>query len=92
MFHFVLDGFWLAGALAAAYLLGVFTAQYAKDTLNGVPSDLRAVLKNVEAKALAALKRSKSNAVADAAAAISAPMPAAVKPVAPPAPPATTAG
>jgi hypothetical protein len=92
MAHVILDGFWLIGALAAAYLLGVFTAQYAKDTLNGVPSDLRAVLKNVEAKALAALKASKSTAVANAAAAISAPMPVAVKPVAPPpAPPAAAA-
>lgn len=81
MHNFVLDGLWLVGALVVTYLLGVFTAQYAKDTLNGVPSDLRTVLKNVEAKAVAALKSSKANAVTVAAAAISAPMPVAAKPV-----------
>jgi hypothetical protein len=87
----VLDGFWLIGALAAVYLLGVFTSQYAKDKINGVPSDLRTVLNNVQAKAVAALKANKANAVASAAAAISAPMPVAAKPVAPPAPPAPIA-
>lgn len=92
MHNFVLDGLWLIGALVVAYLLGVFTSQYAKDKLSGVPSDLRAVLKNVEAKAVAALKASKRNAVADAAAAISAPMPPiAAKPPAPAASPATPA-
>jgi hypothetical protein len=83
MLNFALDGFWLLGSLAAVYLLGVFTAQYAKDKLSGVPSELRTVLKNVETRALTALKRSKANSVADAAAAISAPMPVVAKSIVP---------
>lgn len=64
---FALDGFWLAAALAVAYLVGVFTSQYAKDKLTGVPSDLRAALKTTEASAVAELTAAKSKAVADVA-------------------------
>lgn len=94
MHNFVLDGFWLIGSLAVAYLLGVFTAQYAKDKINGVPSEVRAALKNLEAKALATASATKNKAVADAVSAITPPMPAVAKPVpaapaaAPPATPA----
>jgi hypothetical protein len=85
MLHFVLDGFWLLGAIAVAYLLGVFTSQYAKDKLRGVPSEVRAALRNLEAKALAQAAATKNKAVADAVSAITPPMPAVAKPV-PPAP------
>ena len=94
MFHFVLDGFWLLGAIAVAYLLGVFTSQYVKDKLRGVPSEVRAALRNLEAKALAQAAATKNKAVADAVGAITPAMPVVAKPVpaaapaAPPAPPA----
>lgn len=85
MHNFVLDGLWLIGAIVVAYLLGVFTAQYAKDKIFGVPSEVRAALKNLEAKALATAAATKNKAVADAVGAITPPMPAVAKPVAAPA-------
>jgi hypothetical protein len=91
MFHFVLEGFWLLGAVVVAYLLGVFTSQYAKDKLRGVPSEVRAALRNLEAKALAQAAATKNKAVSDAVSAITPPMPAVAKP-APAAPPAPISG
>lgn len=61
----VLDGFWLLGGLGVAYLLGVFTAQKLKDTINGVPSALRTALSATEASALAELSKAKAALVAD---------------------------
>ena len=81
MLHVVLDGFWLLGALVVAYLLGVFTAQYAKDKIYGVPSEVRAALRNLEAKALAQAAATKNKAVADAVSAITPAMPTVAKPV-----------
>ena len=81
MFHFVLDGFWLLGAIAVAYLLGVFTSQYVKDKLRGVPSEVRAALRNLEAKALAQAAATKNKAVSDAVSTITPAMPAVAKPV-----------
>jgi hypothetical protein len=81
MIHFVLDGFWLLGAIVVAYLLGVFTSQYAKDKLRGVPSEVRAALRNLEAKALATATATKNRAVTDAVSAITPPMPTVAKPV-----------
>ena len=90
MHNFVLDGLWLIGAIAGAYLLGVFTSQYAKDKLRGVPSEVRATLRGLEAKALAKAAETKNKAVSDAVSAITPAMPAVAKP-APAAPPATAA-
>ena len=45
MLKLALDGFWLLGALGAVFLLGVFSSQYIKDKISGVPSDLRAALR-----------------------------------------------
>jgi hypothetical protein len=64
---FALDGFWLLAALLAVYLAGVFTSQYVKDKLSGVPSDLRAALKTTEASAVAELTSAKTQAVANVA-------------------------
>ena len=91
MFHFVLDGLWLVGALVAVYLLGVFTSQYAKDKLYGVPSEVRAALKALEAKTAASVAAAKDKAVADAVKAIAPAMPTPPAKL-PAAPPATTGG
>lgn len=60
-----LDGFWLLGAFALVYLTGVFTAQYVKDKVFGVPSELRAALKATETNALAELAKAKAAVLAD---------------------------
>jgi type IV secretory pathway TrbL component len=60
-----LDGFWLLGGLALVYLTGVFTAQYVKDKVSGVPSALRAALKATETNALAELEKAKNAVLAD---------------------------
>lgn len=65
MFHFALDGLWLIGALGLAYLVGVFTAQKVKDTVNGVPGDLRTALSATESSALAEISKAKAAAIAD---------------------------
>lgn len=75
MLKFALEGFWLLGALAAVYLLGVFTAQYAKDKLSGVPSELRTALKALETKTTATVLAAKNKAVADAVKTITPVMP-----------------
>lgn len=64
--HIALDGVWLVAALAVAVLVGMFVSQYVKDTLKGVPSPLRAALKQTETNALAALKAAEQKAIADA--------------------------
>ena len=75
MLNFALDGLWLLGSLVVAYLLGVFTAQYAKDKLTGVPSAVRTALKALEAKTATAVADAKAKAVADAVRAIAPAMP-----------------
>lgn len=65
MKNIMLDGFWLIGALAVTYLVGVFTAQWAKDKLLGIPSDLRSALRVVEAGARTELSAAKAKLVAD---------------------------
>lgn len=60
-----LEGFWLLAAFAVVYLVGVFTAQYAKDKIFGVPADLCAALKTMEAGALTELKNARAKLVAD---------------------------
>lgn len=67
MFSFALEGLWLLGALAAVYLAGVFTSQWAKDKLNGVPTTLRSALKTAESAALNEVKASRDKIVADVA-------------------------
>lgn len=80
-----LDGLWLLGALLVAFVLGVAVSQKLKDLLSGVPGELRTVLKNAEAGALAKVQTAKTQAVADVAKVTSA-MPAVAKPVVPAAP------
>jgi hypothetical protein len=58
-----LDGFWLLGGLGVAYLVGVFTSQWLKDKINGVPSELRTALGASETAALNDLKAAKSDIV-----------------------------
>ena len=83
MFKFALDGFWLLGAGAAIFMLGVFTSQYIKDKIAGVPSDLRAALRALETKTAATVAAAKTKVVADAVKAISPVMPVVVKPLTP---------
>lgn len=65
MLNFALEGLWLLGGLAAIYLAGVFTSQWAKDKLFGVPADLRSAIRAMEAMALTELSAAKSKIVAD---------------------------
>lgn len=60
-----LEGFWLLAAFAIVYLVGVFTSQWAKDKLSGVPSDLRSALKTLEAGAVKELAAARAKLVAD---------------------------
>ena len=62
---FELSGLWLAGALVLVFLVGVFTSQYIKDVLKGVPSSLRSALKSTETYALSALKAAEQKAISD---------------------------
>lgn len=64
---FALDGLWLLGALAIVYLVGVFTSQWAKDKLAGVPADLRSALSTLEVAAKNELAAAKAKVVADTA-------------------------
>ena len=98
MDNIALDGFWLLGGLALVYLTGVFTAQYVKDKVSGVPSALRAALKATETNALAELEKAKNAVLADignifkkSAAATTAAAPAAAVAAAPAAPAASAA-
>lgn len=65
MESFFLKGFWLLGSFALVYLVGVFTAQWAKDKIFGVPGDLRAALKVMEAGAIKELNAARAKLVAD---------------------------
>lgn len=57
---------WTYLALGAGlYLLGVFTSQWVKDTIKGVPTDLRTSLSTAEAAALQSLKDAKTKVAAD---------------------------
>lgn len=67
MGHIALDGFWLVGALALAWLVGIFTAQYIKDKVKGVPSPLRTALQATETAALNELEAAKAKVVSDVA-------------------------
>lgn len=60
-----LKGIWLVAAFAVVYLVGVFTSQWAKDKLFGVPGDLRSALKVLEAGAVKELAAARSKLVAD---------------------------
>jgi hypothetical protein len=60
-----LDGFWLLGGLALAYLTGVFTSQWVKDKISGVPAELRTAIKATESSALSELTKAKAAVVAD---------------------------
>lgn len=64
---FGLEGLWLVGALAVVYLTGVFTSQWAKDKLSGVPSDLRSALSSLETSAKNELAAARARVVADTA-------------------------
>lgn len=62
-----LDGLWLLAGLGVTYLIGVFTSQWAKDKINGVPGTLRAALKVTEAAAVKELTAARDRIVADTA-------------------------
>lgn len=62
-----LEGFWLLGGFTVVYLVGVFTAQWAKDKLNGVPASLRSALNATEASALKQMHSAKEQVVANTA-------------------------
>jgi hypothetical protein len=62
-----LDGFWLLGGLAAAFVVGVFVSTYIKDKIKGVPSSLRSALGTAETDAVAALKAAETKVVSDVA-------------------------
>lgn len=62
-----LHGLWLLGALAVTYITGVFTSQWAKDKLSGIPGDLRSALTSLETSAKNELAAAKAKVVADTA-------------------------
>lgn len=64
---FSLEGLWLLAALAVTYVTGVFTAQWAKDKLTGIPGDLRTALASLETSAKNELAAAKAKVVADTA-------------------------
>lgn len=64
---FDLNGFWLLAALAVVYLVGVFTSQWLKDKIAGIPADLRKALKSTETAALNELTAVKAKVVANTA-------------------------
>ena len=83
-----LSGVWLLASHVLAVLVGLFSSQYVKDTLKGVPSQLRTALKAHESNALTALKDAEAKVVSDTMAKLGMPAPAAkpaaaVKPAAP---------
>lgn len=67
MFAFALEGFWLLAAMGVVYFVGVFTSQYAKDKINGVPASLRTALNVTESAALKELQSARDRLVADTA-------------------------
>lgn len=58
-----LEGFWLLGGFAVVYLVGVFTAQWAKDKINGVPSSLRNAFNATEAATLKQMHSAREQVV-----------------------------
>ena len=64
---FALNGLWLAGGLALAFLAGVFLSQWIKDKISGVPADLRAALGASQTAALNEIAAAKKKVVADIA-------------------------
>lgn len=61
-----LNSFWmLVGGGAALYLLGIFSSQWVKDKITGVPAELRAALSASETAALQALSDAKSRVISD---------------------------
>jgi hypothetical protein len=64
MHFFQLDGLWLFGALLIAFVLGILLAQKIKDFINGIPSDLRSVLKTNEQVAVATITKAQADALA----------------------------
>ena len=60
-----LSGLWLLGGHGLAFLIGIFTSQYIKDTLLGMPGALRAALKAHEKTSLASLKDAETKAIND---------------------------
>ena len=60
-----LSGLWLLGGHVLAFLIGIFTSQYIKDTLLGMPGALRAALKAHEKTSLASLKDAETKAIND---------------------------
>ena len=83
-----LSGLWLLGGHVLAFLIGIFTSQYIKDTLLGMPGALRAALKAHEKTSLASLKDAETKAINDTMTklgiALPVAKPVAAKPVAPP--------
>ena len=82
-----LSGLWLLAGHVLAFLIGIFTSQYIKDTLKGMPGPLRAALKAHEKTSLASLKDAETKAINDTMTklgiALPAAKPVAAKPVAP---------
>lgn len=62
-----LEGLWLIGALGAMYAFGVFSAQWAKDKVTGLPAELRGALVSLETSAKNELAAAKAKVVADTA-------------------------
>jgi Tfp pilus assembly protein PilX len=54
------------GVVIAVFFLGVFSSQWVKDKISGVPSDLRLALKAAQAAALRNVQAAQAKAVADA--------------------------
>ena len=85
-----LSGVWLLGGHVLAFLVGIFTSTYIKDTLKGMPGALRTALNAHEKTALTTLKDAESKVVSDTMAKLGiappAPKPAAAKAAAPAAP------
>lgn len=83
-----LTGVWLLAGHALAFLVGIFTSQYIKDTLKGMPSQLRTALNAHEKTSLASLKDAETKAINDTMTKLGIALPAAkpaaaVKPAAP---------
>jgi hypothetical protein len=56
---------WPWAAFLVVYLVGVFSSQWLKDTINGVPAELRTALSSAETSAVGAISAAKTKAIAD---------------------------
>lgn len=83
MEFFALKGLWLFAGLAIVYVVGVMTAQWAKDKVNGVPVTLRNALNATEAAAVKEMKAAHDQVVVKTASLL-APAKAVVEPAATP--------